>query len=265
MFIHILGSCSGTEPMPGRDYTSWILEEESGKLLWFDAGGICSSHAYLKGLNPLKVGAFFLSHPHSDHSAGLHGIIGVIRKEKWLRNDRDGFKVLPCYTATPEVVEFAHKLSYLSSQGDEWDFATDVHLIDIPGEIYRDEEVAVDTLPNLHMRLHPETGKNQSWSFRIRNLKTGNATVYTGDVKSLDELAEWLETPTSLLMLETGHHRADELCKMIRQRNWPIKNLLFVHHGVEILRDTVGEKAKADAAWGKPTLFAVDNMVLPFD
>ena len=53
MLLHILGSCSGTEPMPGRDYTSWILEENDGGLLWFDAGGGCASHAYAKGLSPL--------------------------------------------------------------------------------------------------------------------------------------------------------------------------------------------------------------------
>lgn len=71
MLLHILGSCSGTEPMPGRDYTSWILEEDDGGLLWFDAGGGCASHAYAKGLSPLKVKALFLSHPHLDHTAGL--------------------------------------------------------------------------------------------------------------------------------------------------------------------------------------------------
>ena len=73
MLLHILGSCSGTEPMPGRDYTSWILEEDDGGLLWFDAGGGCASHAYAKGLSPLKVKALFLSHPHLDHTDAAAG------------------------------------------------------------------------------------------------------------------------------------------------------------------------------------------------
>jgi ribonuclease BN (tRNA processing enzyme) len=264
MFIHILGSCSGTEPMPGRDYTSWILEEDCGDILWFDAGGACSAHAYRKGLDPLKAKALFLSHPHGDHTGGLQGIMGIISKAKWLRNDPDIFRKLPCYTAVPEVIEAAHKLCCLSSQKDCWEITPEIHLIETPGEIFSDAGIAVDTLPNLHMRLHPETGRHQSWSFRIRRRKNGEAIVYTGDVKSLDELAAWLETPTRLLMLETGHHRADELCKMIRERNWPIEELLFVHHGLEILRDPAGEKAKADAVWGKPVLFADDGMTLAF-
>ncbi len=259
MFIHILGSCSGTEPVPGRDYTSWVLEETCGTLLWFDAGGLCSSHAYGKGLSPLKIGAFFLSHPHTDHTAGLLGLFGTIRKEKWLRNG--GSDILPCYTATPEVIQATDALMRLSSQGDRWDFRQEIHPLE-PGEIYRDDEVAVDTLPNLHMRLHPVTGKAQSWSFRIRNQKNSEAFVYTGDVKSLDELAAWLETPTRMLLLETGHHRADELAGLIRERRWPVEELLFLHHGLEILRDPAGEKAKADVAWGKPVLFASDGMTL---
>ena len=264
MFIHILGSCSGTAPMAGRDYTSWILEEDSGKLLWFDAGGNCATHAYLKGLDPLKTGAFFLSHPHFDHTAGFQGIIAVIRKEKIIRLNKS-FQTLHCYTATPQIIEGAFALNKLNSLDDEWDFSPEIHLIGNPGEIYRDDEVIVETLPNNHMPIHSETGKHRSWSFRIKCQKSGKNIVYTGDVKSLDELAPWLETTTTFLMLETGHHFADELCSQIRQRQWKVQELFFVHHGRKILNDAVDEKRKAEAIWGKPVLLAVDNMVLPLN
>ena len=64
-------------------------------------------------------------------------------------------------------------------------------------------------------------------------------------------------------MAETGHHRAAELCALIRARHWPVRRLLFLHHGLEILRDPAGEKAKADAAWGAGVLFASDGMTVP--
>ena len=37
MKLHILGSCSGTEPMPGRHQTSLALET-GGSLYFLDAG-----------------------------------------------------------------------------------------------------------------------------------------------------------------------------------------------------------------------------------
>ena len=85
MKLYILGSCSGTEPHPGRRYTAWALEKDDGELLWFDAGGGCASTAYEMGLNPLRIGAIFLSHPHLDHTAGLPELFQTIVKERWLR------------------------------------------------------------------------------------------------------------------------------------------------------------------------------------
>lgn len=260
MLIHILGSCSGTEPMPGRDYTSWVLEEDGGGQLWFDAGGECASHAYAKGLSPLRIEALFLSHPHLDHTAGLPGLLQAVRKEKWLRNDRT-FRELRCYGSTPELVAAADVFlkADAAAPGDDWDFAPVPREI-VPGEIYRDGEVAVEAVFNRHMATHPLTGKPRSCSFRIRRREAD--IVYTGDIASLDEIAAWLDRPTALLMLETGHHRAAELCSHIRAKAWPVGELLFLHHGVEILRDPVGEKAKADAAWGRNVMFASDGMTL---
>lgn len=260
MLLHILGSCSGTEPIPGRDYTSWILEENDGGLLWFDAGGGCASHAYAKGLSLLKVKALFLSHPHLDHTAGLPGIFQAIRKEKWLRGDRE-FRELPCHTSAPEVIAAADVfLKADAAAGDEWDFTPVVRELH-PGELHRDGETAVEALPNRHIPPAPRSGKPRSYSFRLRF--GPKHIVYTGDVGSLDELAAWLEQPTELLMAETGHHRAAELCALVRARHWPVRRLLFLHHGLEILRDPAGEKAKADAAWGAGVLFASDGMTVP--
>ncbi len=260
MQIHILGSCSGTEPWPGRDYTSWILEESGGDLLWFDAGGACASKAYVKGLSSLKAKALFLSHSHFDHTAGLPGIFQLIHKEKWLHQDRS-FQELPCYTAEAAVITAAEMFLTANAGGndDDWKFQPVVRTLS-PGAIYRDDEVEIEALPNCHMRPDLRTGKPLSYSFRIQT-PYGNI-VYTGDVKSLAELTVWLEQPVALLMAETGHHHADALCAMILERQWPVHQVLFLHHGRAILENPAEEKAKADAVLGKSVILADDGQTI---
>ena len=60
MKLHFLGTCSGTEPMPGRHHTSWVLETE-GRLYWFDAGEGCSYTGYLMGLDPMAITKIIIS------------------------------------------------------------------------------------------------------------------------------------------------------------------------------------------------------------
>ncbi|MDD3153990.1 MAG: MBL fold metallo-hydrolase [Victivallaceae bacterium] len=260
MKIHLLGSCSGTEPMPGRDYTAWVLEENSGDLLWFDAGGACSRTAYGKGLSPLRIKRLFLSHPHLDHTAGLPGLLQTINKEKWLRQDHD-FKVLICHAPSRKTIDAAAMFleAELKTPDDEWGFKIECRELS-SGPIYSDAEVAIDTLPNEHMTVDPLTGKSRSYSFRIQT--QDKTIIYTGDVKNLDELNSFLQSPCDLLMLETGHHRAEALAKQIRERHWPVKELFFLHHGLEILHDPVGEKALAETSWGKSVIFGSDGMTL---
>lgn len=57
--VHILGSCSGTEPYEGRHHTSAAVETEKG-LYWLDAGECCSYAAHLMGIDLLKTRGIFL-------------------------------------------------------------------------------------------------------------------------------------------------------------------------------------------------------------
>lgn len=258
MFIHILGSCSGTPPILGRDYTSWVLETSNGHCFWFDAGGGCAATAWHRGLSPLAIRALFISHPHSDHTSGLVGLFSTLREAKWQKQDRTEFH-LRCYTSLPCQIESADLAFKPNGRRDEWDYVLEIHKI-TSGLLLQDADVQVEAISNNHMPPDPFSGEPLSYSFRI---STGNQRlVYTGDVKSLDELSTWLEAPIQLLMLETGHHRAVNLCRQIRERQWPVEQLLFLHHGVEILRDPIGEKAEAEKAWGKAVLFASDGMTL---
>ena len=61
MKLHFLGTCAGTEPMPGRKHAS-VAVEVGDRLYWFDAGEGCSYTAHLMGLDLLKIKAVFISH-----------------------------------------------------------------------------------------------------------------------------------------------------------------------------------------------------------
>lgn len=256
MKLYIFGSCSGTEPHPGRRYTAWALEKDDGEILWFDAGGGCAATAYEMGLNPLRIGAIFLSHPHLDHTAGLPELFQTIVKERWLRRQSAPHR-LRFYASVREVLRGA--LLLVGEDAANGESALEVTEFPLAaGELYCDADLSVEALPNAHMP--PRNNVPRSWSFRICCGKY--RIVYTGDIRSLDEIAPWLAEGCDLLMLETGHHRAAELCCELKAGGVEIGELLFLHHGVEILADPAGEKAKADTAWGRPVLFASDRMVL---
>ena len=79
MILHVLGSCAGTEPMPGRHHTSVALEA-GGRLYVLDAGEGCAYTAHLLGLDLMNLQAVFLSHTHMDHIGGLAHLLWTMRK-----------------------------------------------------------------------------------------------------------------------------------------------------------------------------------------
>ena len=59
--LTFLGTCSGTEPMPGRHHQSFVIEA-GGIYYWFDAGENCAHRAYTSGIDVTRVRAVFISH-----------------------------------------------------------------------------------------------------------------------------------------------------------------------------------------------------------
>ena len=85
MKLTFLGSCSGTEPMPDRFHTSYVIEHGGG-VYWFDAGEGCSYNAHLMGIDLLAIRSLCISHCDLDHVGGLVNLLGTIRKLEG-RND----------------------------------------------------------------------------------------------------------------------------------------------------------------------------------
>ena len=90
----------------------------------------------------------------------------------------------------------------------------------------------------------------------------GKTIIASGDVRSTDDLAPFLEEGCDLLLMETGHHSAPKLCQEWKERNYAIGKVVFFHHGREILRDEAGVAARCAEIRGEAVTMAFDGMEL---
>ena len=256
--IRMLGSAAGTEPWYDHNHTSWILEKPSGELIWFDAGEYCSWTACLMDLDITKTTNVFISHPHGDHCCGLPGLFSAIRKYHWLyRNKKNQFK-LTLHSPTKLLADSATKMIWRENNPT----GLTVKIVE-RGEVFRDNDIIVDAIENRHMK-PTKAGKPQSYSYRIKIPSINKTVVFSGDIKNEDDLAPFFNDGNiDLLMIETGHHKAEVLCQNIKKK-YPntVNDIMFVHHGIEILTNPEFEKVRADAVWGKPVIFSYDKQII---
>lgn len=250
--IHIFGSCAGTEPMPGRHHTAWALETDKG-IYWFDAGENCSYTAHLMGLDLLKVQAVFISHTHMDHIGGLGNLFWNIRK---------------LTTIPPEFRQPGHDFELFIPNLSSWDailqllcntegnfkckFAINAHQV-TDGVLYEQDGVQVEALHNLHLGVSDPW---RSFSYRIR--VDGKTIIFSGDVKDHSDLAPWLCEGCDLLMIETGHHDPEVIAAALREKNYAIGKLAYVHSGRAILEDRNAAAANIRSVWNGDFIICED-------
>ena len=252
--ICILGSCSGTEPMPNRHHTAWTLEY-NGRLYQFDAGEGCAYTAYLGGVDLVNLRALFISHPHIDHNAGLPHLL-MVRRKSSLRSKRPlAVTPLPIYTPSPAQIEALLDFMTASACGKA-DYRKD-GVVEIrrvaDGTVFDDGSIKVEAVHNRHVG-EPVNGQWLAFSYKIT--AGDKKIVFSGDVKSLDERSPFLGD-CAILLMETGHHHPWKVAEDIRKNPaWHVRRLVVVHHGRDILERPQESARRAEEAGGGPVEIA---------
>jgi ribonuclease BN (tRNA processing enzyme) len=229
MKLYIFGSCSGTEPERGRRHTAFAVEINR-RYYWFDAGEGCSYTAHLMGVDLLSLSEIFISHTHMDHVGGLGNLLWNVRKLTTVRREQPRFGDLTVYL--PNLSTFDGIMTVL--RNTEGNFKTQYKNLAKrieDGVIFKNGDIEVEAIHNTHLP-RGEDGC-LSYSFIIR--AEGKTLIYSGDLGSFDDLALPLSAGCDLLLMETGHHSAEQVCKTVRERALSVGRLYFLHHGREIL------------------------------
>ena len=249
MKLTILGSCSGTEAMPGRRHTSTALEI-GGRLYLLDAGDSCGYTAHLLGIDVTKLEAIFISHPHIDHVGGLPYLFFLMQK-LIRRRDESFERPFDIYVSSPEVVAGARLLLQPGPRSPMNCLVT--HSVQ-DGVIYDRDGLRVTARHNGHMG---ETcPPYHSFSFLLE--AEGRRILYSGDVRDVSELDGWFDC--DLMMMETGHHDPEAVARYLRDAPVRPKRLLFVHHGRKMLADPDGCRTAARELLGGAVDVAYDGM-----
>jgi ribonuclease Z len=243
--------------MPGRHHASIVVECASG-LFWFDAGESCSHTAYVMGVDMPATQAVFISHIHMDHVGGLPNLFWTLAKISRRTPDaieRLSNRTIPVFL--PDLRVWDGVFTILEDDDGKFNapFAMGPRLYS-DGVIYDKNGVRVMALRNAHLGL---TEPPRSFSFRLET--ASRSIVYSGDVKGIEELTPILDN-CDMLLMETGHHKVEDVCTYLRDSGKRPGRLVFTHHGRAILRDPAAELAKARDILGEAVLIADDRMCL---
>lgn len=254
--ITLLGTCSGTEPMPNMHHCSMILETNNS-LYWFDCGEGAVYNAFNSGVDFMNTRAVFISHMHFDHIGSLSHLIFTVHKmcskhKRTLNNGNSIDFYLPDTYIFDSIKEIA-----VSSRNrlNPFKFGLNEKAVK-DGLVYEDENIRVTANHNTHLKENGENGWH-SYSYLIEIGE--KRIVFSGDVGKPQELDTLIGNGCDVLIMETGHHKVCDILAYAESHS--IGTLYFNHHGREILEDRKSAQALADAS-KQNTVIATDGTTI---
>lgn len=228
MKLYVFGTCSGTEPYPGRHHCAFAIEINDN-LFWFDAGEGCSYTAHLMGVDLMKLRKVVISHPHLDHVLGLDSLFRVVRKLDGLHHNIRNTDIdlyIP-YLRTWEGI-----YQTICGMEDSFTDRFSIHAQEYgDGLLFEDCGLRVTALHNHHLP-HEDGTPWRSFGFLIEG--EGKRIVYTGDTGGVYDYEPLLDR-CNLLITETGHHHPPEVARELKERGLFPDKLAFIHHGRDFL------------------------------
>ena len=224
MKLKLFGCCSGIEPVPKYNHTSFAFET-GGEVYWFDAGEGCSDTAHLMGVDLTRVSNIFISHTHMDCVGGLFNLLWFMFKlSGWYQKPLPNDGKIGLFIPNSEAWKGILQMLMHTREGCPWD--TDVLMTQIKsGLLYQDKNIEVTAFAN---------GHPHSFSFRIKG--DGKTVVYSGDIKELSDLDAALQMRCDYLLVETEHHAIKDVCEYVNTKA-AVENVIFLHHGQEVSCD----------------------------
>jgi ribonuclease BN (tRNA processing enzyme) len=180
-----LGTAGGPLPRADRAQSSNLLIV-NGALYLIDAGGGVTGRIVQSGSNFRKANKVFITHAHSDHTAGLATLLVSQWEQQSDPTDIYGSGVEALVKGT---------IAYLTPNADiRWTEGKKRPMSDLfrghdvaPGVVYEDANVKVTAVENTHFHFQPGDpayGKYKSYSYRFET--PDKVVFFTGDTGPSD-------------------------------------------------------------------------------
>jgi len=220
----------------------------NGTLYLIDAGGGVTRRIVQSGYDFRKIGKIFITHPHSDHTAGL----ATLLVSEWEYQRAEPIDVYG--GGVESLVKGA--IDYLTpnaeirwAEGKKRPMADIFHGHDVKaGVIYQDANVKVTAVENAHFHFEPGTppfGKYHSYSYRFET--PDRVVFFTGDTGPSDAVIDLARGADLYLTEATSPEDVIELFK--KNGTWQAKTLSeqegFIRHMHEehVTPEDVGKMA----------------------
>jgi ribonuclease BN (tRNA processing enzyme) len=196
-----LGTAGGPVPRADRAQPSNLLIV-NGTLYLIDAGGGVTGRIVQSGNNFRKASKIFITHAHSDHTAGLATLLVSEWEQQAEPIDVYGSGVAALVKGAIDYLTPNADIRW--SEGKKRPMADMFHGHDVsPGVIYQDANVKVTAVENTHFNFKPGDpayGKFKSYSYRFDT--PGRVVFFTGDTGPSDAVTD-LAKGADLYVTET--------------------------------------------------------------